>query len=159
VAVVAAFAIMDDLDVYDTASQYGQGLDDTASMISGYTSCAPETSNTGVLLEEELDKLDLGDDITSSIPPSAPKTINEDDFDGVLEDVKDDGITELPPHACRFVVIEIAPAELTHHLNCLIYPSRNPATAAYTLLLPSSNVSFVPSGSVTLAGTPPHPTL
>jgi regulator of nonsense transcripts 1 len=96
----------DALGIYDTASQYGQGLDDTASMISGYTSCMQNTSHAGIPLEEELDKLD---DIGSSVPAATPKTILEDDFDGVLEDVKDDGIAELPLHACRFAAVEVAP--------------------------------------------------
>lgn len=108
---------MDDLDAYDTASQYGQGLDDTASTISGDTSFNQKRSNTEVLLEEELDKLGLGNVMGSSIPPPAPKAMLEDDFDGVLEDVKDDGITELPSHACRFAAIEMTPARFaSHHL-------------------------------------------
>jgi hypothetical protein len=148
---------MDDFDVYDTASQYGQGLDDTASMISGYTSRTQKTSNTGILIEKELDKLDLGEDINSSIPTSTPKPILEDDFDGVLEDVKDDGITELPHHACRFAAIKMASAMPTsHHLFRPIVSYLNAAIAAYTLRPPSSSVLFVPSGFAMLAGTPWH---
>lgn len=89
---------MDDFDAYDTASQYGQGLDDTASMISGYTARTQKTTTTSILLEEELE--DLED--TNSIPPPAPKTILDDDFDGVLDDTKDDMPADLPSHACRF---------------------------------------------------------
>lgn len=94
---------MDDFDAYDTASQYGQGLDDTASMISGYTARTQKTTTTGILLEEELDKLELGNG-SSSIPSAAPKTILDDDFDGVLDDTKEDVPADLPPHACRSVL-------------------------------------------------------
>lgn len=146
---------MDDLDAYDTASQYGQGLDDTVSIISGYTSRMQKTNDTGILLEE-LDKLYLGDDI-ASIP--VPKPILEDDFDGVLEDAKDDGITELPPHACRFAAVKIAPVYSPLNMIYFIVSYLNAATAAYTLQLLSSNVSFVPSGFATLAAIPRHPTL
>lgn len=107
---------MDDFDAYDTASQYGQGLDDTASVISGYTVRTQRTATTGILLEESESDLDLLNDnfnnitIPGSNGLAVPKTILEDElFDGVLEESepKDffdgDEQADLPPHACRYV--------------------------------------------------------
>lgn len=83
---------MDEFDTYDSASQYGQGLDDTASMISGYTARTQKTAETVSQLENHirLDEQSISD----------VKAV-DDDFDGVLDDVKDDAVTDLPPHACR----------------------------------------------------------
>lgn len=100
---------MDDIDAYDTASQYGQGFDDTASIISGYTARTQRTTNTGLLLEESLAELDLNDSVPGPHGVSVPKTILEDDaFDGVLEEnegkeFEQDESADLPPHACRYI--------------------------------------------------------
>lgn len=96
---------MESFDNYrDSASQYGaSGLaDDTASMLSGYT------TNTQGLPQLELDSLSISGDRdvnghaqgTQSQPHSGSKVLDED-FDGVLDDLKDDGGVDLPPHACK----------------------------------------------------------
>ncbi len=87
---------MEEFDTYDSASQYGQGLDDTASMISGYTVRTQKTAETVSQLESEINHLRLDE---QSISDS--KTV-DDDFDGVLDDVKDDTVANLPLHACRY---------------------------------------------------------
>lgn len=91
---------MDEYD-YDSASQYGVGLDDTASMISGYTARTQKTTGTGLHLENEFDSLSV---IDNNDPLSANGKAVDDDFDGVLDDVKDDTAADLPPHACRYTL-------------------------------------------------------
>jgi hypothetical protein len=85
-------ADMEAFDNYnDSGSQYGP-LDDTASMFSGYTSKnGDDTLN--------LESLSIADNTPVSLP--AAKT--DEDFDGVLDDLKEDGAVALPPHACRSV--------------------------------------------------------
>ncbi len=85
---------MESFDNYnDTASQYGPPpLDDTASMFSGYTS--KNGDNTPL----NLDSLSLSDQ--TPLPASDVKS--EEDFDGVLDDLKDED-AEAFPHACRQV--------------------------------------------------------
>ena len=100
---------MESFDNYrDSASQYGaSGLaDDTASMLSGYT------TNTQNLPQLELDSLSISGDKEVHVNGhalgaqpqlhSGSKVLDED-FDGVLDDLKDDGGVDLPPHACRSV--------------------------------------------------------
>jgi regulator of nonsense transcripts 1 len=89
---------MDEYD-YDSASQYGVGLDDTASMISGYTARTQKTTETGLHLQHEFDDLSVIDN--NDLLSANGKTL-DDDFDGVLDDVKDDTAADLPPHACRY---------------------------------------------------------
>ena len=94
-------SIMDDLDQYDSASQYGQGFDDTASMISGYTMRTQKTATTGILLEDEVEKLSLADESINFDDSSASKAGEED---AIIElDGKDELPADLPPHACRRV--------------------------------------------------------
>ena len=80
---------------FDTTSQYGggAGLDDTASVISGYTQ---QQLDDGT--ESLLNSVD-GTRPNGHANPSHKQRIDED-FDGVLDDFKD-GPVDLPPHACR----------------------------------------------------------
>lgn len=67
---------------FDTASQYGgAALDDTASVISGYTNGADSLLNGPERANGHKHKVD-------------------DEFENVLDDFKD-GPVDLPPHACR----------------------------------------------------------
>lgn len=98
---------MESFDNYrDSASQYGaSGLaDDTASMLSGYTTSAQN------LPQLELDSLSLSGDKDVSVNGHAQGSqsqtlpgskVLDEDFDGVLDDLKDDGGVDLPPHACK----------------------------------------------------------
>jgi regulator of nonsense transcripts 1 len=97
---------MESFDNYrDSASQYGaSGLaDDTASMLSGYT------TNTQGLPQLELESLSISGDKDANVNQHAqgtqsqshPGKVLDEDFDGVLDDLKDDGGVDLPPHACR----------------------------------------------------------
>ncbi|CCA68467.1 probable NAM7-nonsense-mediated mRNA decay protein, ATP-dependent RNA helicase [Serendipita indica DSM 11827] len=90
---------------FDTTSQYGggAGLDDTASVISGYT-------------QQQLD------DGTESLlngnghANATQKQRIDDDFDAVLDDFKD-GPVDLPPHACSYCGIH-SPASVVKCLVC-----------------------------------------
>ncbi|KAF8301117.1 hypothetical protein DL93DRAFT_544624 [Clavulina sp. PMI_390] len=123
---------MDEFDAFDTASQYGQGLDDTASMISGYTARTQKTTTTGLNLEDDLDKLSLADSSVASLggggmrashslDPMMPRTITgmslDDEFDGVLEEGKDETPADLPSHACSYCGIH-SPASVVKCLIC-----------------------------------------
>lgn len=82
---------------YDSASSYGGAhsvVDDNSSV---YTA----TTNNPV----DLSGLSITDDrsVVSSTDRnghSSRSTIDED-FDAVLDDLKDEGSVDLPPHACR----------------------------------------------------------
>jgi regulator of nonsense transcripts 1 len=91
---------------YDSASSYGGiGIvDDTSSV---YTAT---TSNN---LASDLESLSLSGSATSSqqgVPATshayshkarARSGVIDEDIDAVLEDLKDEGQVDLPPHACR----------------------------------------------------------
>ena len=92
---------------YDSASSYG-GLpivDDTSSVVSGYTTT---TQNRLPADLESLSGLSLSGDTAfagrngvSDMPPALRAGVIEEDL---LDDLKDEGAVELPPHACRQVL-------------------------------------------------------
>ena len=92
---------------YESASTYGgMGIvDDTSSVYTANT-----TSQSQV---PDIESLSITDDRSVTASPtgngsshSKPSSRNglEDDFDGVLDDLKDEGQVALPPHACRYVL-------------------------------------------------------
>lgn len=96
---------------YDTSSSYGgiPIVDDTSSVVSGFT------TNTQHRLPADLESLSglslsgdsfaaAGRNGTSDLPLAMRTGVIEEDLDGVLDDLKDDGAVELPPHACRQVL-------------------------------------------------------
>lgn len=91
---------------YDSASSYGgiSVVDDTSSVYTANT-----TSQSRVPVD--LENLSITDDRSFTSSPngqshnshgkkSSRGTIDED-FDAVLDDLKDEGQVNLPPHACR----------------------------------------------------------
>ena len=90
---------------YDSASSYGgMGIvDDTSSV---YT---VNTTQSSVPLD--LDSLSITDDRSVVASPnghehrshsqSSNRDALDEDFDAVLDDLKDEGQVDLPPHACR----------------------------------------------------------
>lgn len=90
---------------YDSASSYGgMGIvDDTSSV---YT---VNTSQSTVPLD--LDGLSITDDRSVVASPNghnhhshsqgSDRDNLDEDFDAVLDDLKDEGQVDLPPHACR----------------------------------------------------------
>ncbi len=105
---VFTFATMDSFEnfQYDSASSYGgMGIvDDTSSTYTANT-----TSQSHVPLD--LEGLSITDDRSeiSSLngnghrAQSQAASLNgiDEDFDAVLDDLKDEGQVDLPPHACR----------------------------------------------------------
>lgn len=109
-------SVMDTFDnfQFDSGSSYGGigVVDDTSSV---YTTDADASSQSSRVPIESLGDLSLVDDTTSDRvhhfgvideqPPLASRGPMEhafdEDFDGVLDELPDDGQVELPPHACR----------------------------------------------------------
>lgn len=94
---------------YDSASSYGGGIgivDDTSSIYTANT-----TSQSSVPVD--LESLSITDDRSVIAEPHgtnengythAPSSAgNDDDFDAILNDLKDEGQVDLPPHACRYI--------------------------------------------------------
>lgn len=98
---------MESFDNYrDTVSQYGaSGLaDDSVSLLSGYTSNTQNLSQALENLSLEGDKGTNGTNNNHAAEQARTQSDSrmlDDDFDGVLDDLKDDGGIDLPPHACR----------------------------------------------------------
>ena len=98
---------------FESGSTYG-GLpivDDTSSIVSGYTGSIGDSRNN---LPQDLESLSglsfsshAGDDHNNDQAIAKVSAI-EEDFDGVLDDLKDESAVELPPHACRFVRTPLA---------------------------------------------------
>lgn len=98
----------------DSNSSYG-GLpivDDTSSIVSGFTS----SQNKLPADLESLSSLSISGDSsehinhyrTSPIGQTLKESgVSEEDFDGVLDDLKDENAVELPPHACRHVFLRL----------------------------------------------------
>ena len=89
---------------YDSASSYGgMGIvDDTSSVY---------TVNTSQSVPLDLDGLSITDDRSVVASPNGHEPHShttgviregvDEDFDAVLDDLKDEGQMDLPPHACR----------------------------------------------------------
>jgi hypothetical protein len=76
---------------FDTTSQYGGAIDDTQSVISGYT------TSTQLKNLQPVESLD--NDETHGQDHSHDKQRQDDDLDNALDDFKDSAV-DLPPHAC-----------------------------------------------------------
>ena len=92
---------------YDASSSYGgiPIVDDTSSIVSGFTTDGTQNrlpasleSLSGLSLSGESSRADANEQ-QLQIKAAAV----DEDLDGVLEDLKDEGSVELPPHACRCV--------------------------------------------------------
>jgi regulator of nonsense transcripts 1 len=88
---------------YDSASSYGgMGIvDDTSSIY---------TSNTQDHVAVDIDRLSILDDRThasssmdNDLELQSTNGSIADDFDAVLDDLKEESQVDLPPHACWFV--------------------------------------------------------
>jgi regulator of nonsense transcripts 1 len=97
------FNIMDSFDnfQYDSASSYG-GLgvaDDTSSVYN--TQDGVDLSSLS--LSEYNGSSSVDHELNHHQHPQARNGLDED-FDAVLDDLKDEGVLDLPPHACRCVM-------------------------------------------------------
>jgi regulator of nonsense transcripts 1 len=90
---------------YDSASSYGGAMsviDDNSSVY---------TANTNNHTSIDLESLSISDSLSQSNSTEANghqhpylqhgRAGMDDDLDAVLDDLKDDGAVDLPPHACR----------------------------------------------------------
>ena len=135
---------------YDSASSYGgMGIvDDTSSVY---------TANTSSHTPLDLESLSIVDDrshVGSSASNGHTHALSQngsvrlgvdEDFDAVLDDLKDDAQVDLPPHACRCVLFNIFEGSMAHFIPLI-------ATVAFTIRRLLSNVSYALSGSAILAG-------
>ena len=87
---------------YDSASSYG-GLgvaDDTSSVYNTQDG----VDLTSLSLSEYNGSSSVDNEPNHHHNPQARNGLDED-FDAVLDDLKDEGVLDLPPHACRYVVL------------------------------------------------------
>lgn len=87
---------------YDSASSYGgMGvLDDTSSV---YTANTQDNASSVDLASLSLSEYNgsNGHSGHRHQPKNPPRTALDEDFDAVLDDLKDEAAVDLPPHACR----------------------------------------------------------
>jgi regulator of nonsense transcripts 1 len=87
---------------YESASSYGGVgvVDDTSSI---YTSNTQDNHSS-----VDLSSLSISDFASASNTNGHHhhqlRTGIEEDFDSVLDDLKDEGAVDLPPHACRYAI-------------------------------------------------------
>jgi regulator of nonsense transcripts 1 len=95
--------MMDSFDnfQYDSASSYGGGI----SVVDDNSSVYTASTNTGTPVD--LESLSIVDDRSQTSNGrdehhhhTQSITLDEE-FDAVLDDLKDEGAMDLPPHACR----------------------------------------------------------
>lgn len=103
---------------YESGSTYGgmSIVDDNSSV---YTVNTTSQSNLPV----DLEGLSITDDRSVTASPTGNGSVQglgasragiDDDFDAVLDDLKDEGHVDLPPHACRSVCELVSPEKRTH---------------------------------------------
>ncbi|KAI8989826.1 RNA helicase-domain-containing protein [Trametes punicea] len=107
---------------YDSASSYG-GLgvvDDTSSVYTTNTSSqsriAVDFENLSITDDRSITSSPNGHSKSDQDAVAAAATIDED-FDAVLDDLKDEGQVDLPPHACSYCGIH-SPASVVKCLIC-----------------------------------------
>ncbi|KAG8791431.1 ATP-dependent helicase NAM7, partial [Serendipita sp. 399] len=92
---------------FELNSQYGANLDDSVSVISGYTQQQLDDGTESVL---------GGGGETNGHTKHTHSSKLDDEFDGILDDFKD-GPVDLPPHACSYCGIH-NPASVVKCLVC-----------------------------------------
>ena len=90
---------------YDSASSYGgMGIvDDTSSV---YTANTQDNASSVDLSSLSLSEYNGGSSAGNGHGhhhQNQPRNIIDEDFDAVLDDLKDESAVDLPPHACRSV--------------------------------------------------------
>lgn len=92
---------------YDSASSYGGiGIvDDTSSVYTANTQDnASSVDLSSLALSDYNSIVGNGHEHLHNHPTRPPI---DEDFDGVLDDLKDESVVDLPPHACRSVFASI----------------------------------------------------
>ncbi|KAF7311201.1 Regulator of nonsense transcripts 1 [Mycena kentingensis (nom. inval.)] len=108
---------------YESASSYGGGIGIVDDNSSVYTANTADNDNASSV---DLSALSISDGDPynhasghshSHAQPRAGAGQIEEDFDAVLDDLKDDGAVDLPPHACSYCGIH-SPASVVKCLVC-----------------------------------------
>lgn len=92
---------------YDSASSYGGGMgivDDTSSVYTANTLDNGSSVDLSGLSISEYNSAGNGHTHHHSLQNHSIQNGLDEDFDAVLDDLKDDGAVGLPPHACRCVL-------------------------------------------------------
>jgi len=90
---------------YESASSYGGiGIvDDTSSVYTANTQDNASSVDLSTLSISEHNSLGNGHAHHQHSQNHAVRNGIDEDFDAVLDDLKDEGAVDLPPHACRCV--------------------------------------------------------
>lgn len=92
---------------YDSASSYGGGIIDDNSSVYTVNTTTESQANIPVI---DFDSLSITDDRSVAASSTSEKHSHshtasrpelEEDLYAVLDDLKDEGQVDLPPHACR----------------------------------------------------------
>lgn len=102
------YHIMDSFDnfQYDSASSYGGGMgivDDNSSVYTSTTNNHTSLDLESLSISDSLSQAASADDIAQQqhYLQQHGRVGMDDDFDAVLDDLKDDSAVDLPAHACR----------------------------------------------------------
>jgi regulator of nonsense transcripts 1 len=92
---------------YDSASSYGGigVVDDTSSIYTANTQDNASVDLSSLSLSECNNNASPNGKAPDDLPPN-PASLDED-FDAVLDDLKDETAVDLPPHACRSVTLAL----------------------------------------------------
>lgn len=91
---------------FESASSYGGGggvVDDTSSVYTANTQDGASTVGvdlSSLAISEYNPSASRGDAVHNHNHPV--QGIIDEDFDAVLDDLKDESTVDLPPHACRY---------------------------------------------------------
>jgi len=90
---------------YESASSYGgmSIVDDTSSVYTANTQDNSSSVDLSSLSISEYSSPGNGHAQHQHAHNRAAQNVIDEDFDAVLDDLKDEGVVDLPPHACRCV--------------------------------------------------------
>lgn len=92
---------------YESASSYGgMGIvDDTSSVYTANTQDNASSVDLSGLSISEYNSAGNGHAHHQSLQNHSIQNGLDEDFDAVLDDLKDESAMDLPPHACRYVFL------------------------------------------------------
>ncbi|KAI6036387.1 ATP dependent helicase [Pisolithus microcarpus] len=102
---------------YDSASSYGGAIsvvDDNSSVYTANTSNHTPLDISGLAITDDRSQASFAD---TDGHHHVSRSGIDDDFDAVLDDLKDEGTVDLPPHACSYCGIH-SPASVVKCLVC-----------------------------------------
>ena len=89
---------------YDSASSYGGigVVDDTSSVYTANTQDGVSVDMSNLSLSEYNPSSSSNGHSQHYVADGEKNGVLEEDFDAVLDDLKDEAAVDLPPHACRY---------------------------------------------------------